>query len=220
MDQSASVGGDVILYDGRDASWTPVTPDLGPYVFAVADSGVSRSLSTSSYPRRVDESRDAMVRVNQLLGTNLSALAELRPTDLSSIESADEDAMPAVLKRRIRHIITETARVHEGVEALNRGDWPRFGALMTASGRSSALDYEISHPNVEELVEVARGIQGVAGARMMGGGEGGIALILLERDLVPALRSTLAETYYARHNVPAFEPVKVFRFAAGADQYP
>ena len=91
MDQSASVGGDVILYDGQMASWSPVTPELGSFAFAVADSGVTRSLATSSYPRRVEESREALLRANQLLGANYTALAELNENDLSYIEKlADE----------------------------------------------------------------------------------------------------------------------------------
>ena len=65
------------------------------------------------------------------------------------------------------------------------GDWTRFGQLMTASGRSSATLYEISHPRVEELVAEALTVEGVLGARMMGGGEGGAALILLARTPCP-----------------------------------
>ena len=91
---------------------------------------------------------------------------------------------------------------------------------MTASGRSSALDYEISHPMVEELVSIAITVPGVAGARMMGGGEGGIALILLERGAVPDLQATLTDSYYARHPLSGDDPIKIFRFAPGAGQYP
>jgi galactokinase len=220
MDQSASTGGNVILYDGRQVSWSPVAPDLGSYVFAVADSGVSRSLATSSYPRRVDESQEALILTNRLLGTNFQALAELEARELAVIERASDEAIPGVLKRRIRHIVTETARVRDGVEALNQGDWRQFGALMSASGRSSAIDYEISHPQVEELVASAIAVPGVAGARMMGGGEGGIALILLEREAVPGLRSRLFNAYYSRYPVPGGDPIKIFRFAQGAGQYP
>jgi galactokinase len=220
MDQSASVGGDVILYDGRNASWSPVTPELGEFVFAVADSGVKRALATSSYPRRVDESREALRKVNQLLGTSVSSLAELPAGDLAAIEDADDSIIPAVLKRRIRHIVTETGRVNEGVKALHRADWPLFGALMTASGRSSAIDYEISHPKVEELVAIANTVPGVAGARMMGGGEGGIALILVERTAVSAMRQKLSKTYYSRNPLPGDDPVMIFRFSPGAGQYP
>ena len=61
----------------------------------------------------------------------------------------------------------------------------RFGALMTASGKSSAIDYEISHPRVEDLVAMSLELEGVLGARMMGGGEGGTALILANKASIP-----------------------------------
>jgi galactokinase len=216
MDQAASVGGNVILYDGATAGWTEIAPELGEYVFAVADSGVSRSLGTSSYPRRVDESKLALTAVNRLLGTRAASLAAIDLPSLTKIEQASEDVIPQTLKRRVRHVITEVARVREGLEAMHRADWLRFGALMSESGRSSAIDYEISHPRVEELVAIAETVPGVAGARMMGGGEGGIALVLLPRHAVPALVTTLSEQYYARFQISKPDPAKVFRFAAGA----
>ena len=65
MDQSASVAGGIILFDGRTTSSTPMSPDLGPYVFAVADSGVEHELSVSSYPRRVAESAEALTIIQR-----------------------------------------------------------------------------------------------------------------------------------------------------------
>jgi galactokinase len=216
MDQAASVGGKVILYDGSNATWEKVNPDLGSFVFAVADSGVSRALASSSYPLRVEESRDALNRVNVLLGSDFGALADLDQTELTAVESATKEAFPGTLKRRVRHVVTETNRVREGLDAMERGDWRRFGALMSDSGRSSAEDYEISHPLVEELVAIARDVPGVAGARMMGGGEGGTALILLENDAVPGLVAELDQHFYRTHPVSSSPPVNVFRFADGA----
>jgi galactokinase len=92
-----------------------------------------------------------------------------------------------------------------------------FGRLMTASGRSSATLYEISHPRVEALVGEALGCCGVLGARMMGGGEGGAALILLPRGRVPELERELRKGYY-RHYGMAGRPglLHPCAFAPGA----
>ena len=126
-----------------------------------------------------------------------------------------------VLAQRTRHVVAETARVHEGREAMIAGDWARFGRLMTASGRSSATLYEISHPRVEELVADALGVDGVLGARMMGGGEGGAALILLPREAVPALERTLGSGYFQRHGMADREGlIHACAFAPGAATLP
>src|SRR3954470_2413978 len=47
MDQSASISGGVIAFDGATLAVERLSPHLGDLVFAVADSGVKRSLSTS-----------------------------------------------------------------------------------------------------------------------------------------------------------------------------
>ena len=85
--------------------------------------------------------------------------------------------------------------------ALRAADWPEFGRLMTESGRSSATDYDISHPRVEELVREILAVDGVLGARMMGGGGGGTALTLLRKDRLGALETALRGGYYRRYGL-------------------
>jgi galactokinase len=220
MDQSASVGGNVILFDGATVSWQAIVPDLGDFVFTVADSGVSRSLGASSYPTRVEESRTALATANRLLPRTYGSLSEIEQADLEWLLKTGDDAMPLVYKRRVRHVVTERERVAAGVEAMRAADWPRFGELMNASGASSADDYEISHPDVEQIVAIALATPGVVGARMMGGGEGGTALLLLEKRQTDAVRRRLDERYYARRGMDASRAVRVFQFARGASLEP
>jgi len=201
MDQSASVAGGAILFDGATEAVTRLTPDLGDYAFVVMDSGVKRSLATSSYPNRIEEARTLLALLGANFGWELEHLAALTRTQLDIVLASGEDVVPAVLKRRLRHIVSETARVVEGTEALRHADWFAFGRLMSASGRSSAVDYEISHPRVEALVEDALTIEGVLGARMMGGGEGGAVLALVANHRVPALRESLSTGYFRRYGL-------------------
>lgn len=214
MDQSASVHGDVILFDGATLDVEPLTPDLTGYVFAVADSGVSRSLASSSYGERVRECEAARAEASSILGRELPSLAIVSTADLPVLERSH---LSTLLFRRVRHIVTESVRVQHGIDAMAMSDWKAFGALMNASGRSSALDYEISHPRVEELVTEAQAVEGVLGARMMGGGEGGTALILAERDAIPRLTDALHTGYYRRYPIDArHDALAVVHFAPGA----
>jgi galactokinase len=214
MDQSASVAGGFILFDSSDVSFEKLQPDLGDHVFTVADSGVSRSLGQSSYPVRVMEAKQALELANDILNRQYSSLAEVTFEDLDELSIVVPDRLSETLFRRIRHVVTECARVKMGYEALEKADWEMFGELMTESGRSSATDYEISHPMVEELVAHALDVEGVVGARMMGGGEGGTALILIRKSAIPKLERLLTERYYNAHGV---EPgIHVFQSAPGA----
>jgi galactokinase len=215
MDQSASISGGVIAFDGATLAVERLSPSLGDLVFALADSGVKRSLSTSSYPRRVEESRQALELARGQLGGAIPHLAAINQEQLEALVRTD--ILPEVLLRRVRHIVAETARVAVGRAAMVAGDWTRFGQLMTASGRSSATLYEISHPRVEELVAEALTVEGTLGARMMGGGEGGAALALISRDAVPRLEETLRSGYYARHGMADRDGlIHICAFAPGA----
>ncbi|MDQ3467413.1 MAG: hypothetical protein M3411_04160 [Chloroflexota bacterium] len=216
MDQSASVAGGVIAFEGATNGVRQLAPDLGDLVFAVADSGVERSLGASSYPIRVEESTRALALAQQRLSREVPHLAALSAADLTTL-TEHADPLPDPLFQRVRHIVTETARVKEGISALASADWPRFGELMTASGRSSATDYTISHPRVEALVGEALAVSGILGARMMGGGEGGSVVILVRRDRVDALDATLRDGYFRRYGMAdRADLIHPCAFAAGA----
>src|SRR5215210_3008728 len=215
MDQSASISGGVIAFDGATLAVEQLSPRLGDLVFAVADSGVKRSLSTSSYPRRVEESRQALELARDRLGKAIPHLAAMTQEQLDALDR--DDVLPEPLLKRVRHVVEETARVAAGRAAMIASDWTRFGELMTASGRSSATLYEISHPRVEELVSEILTVKGTLGARMMGGGEGGAALALIPRDAVPLLEETLRSEYYARYGMADRDGlIHICAFAPGA----
>jgi galactokinase len=78
--------------------------------------------------------------------------------------------------------VSEIARTLAGVDALRIGDYTEFGRLMYASHASLRDDYEVSCPELDAIVELARQSEGVFGARMTGGGFGGSAIILAQKN--------------------------------------
>lgn len=219
MDQSASVSGGVIAFDGATLAVERLSPALGDLVFAVVDSGVERSLGASSYPARVAESRQALEIAQQALSSDIPSLAAVTPEQLAELEA--RNLLPPLLAKRVHHVVEETARVAAGRRAMIAGDWYAFGRLMTASGRSSARLYEISHPDVEALVSTALDVPGVLGARMMGGGEGGAALVLLNSGASERLHAALHDSYFQPRGMehrPGL--VHLCRFAPGAATVP
>ena len=200
MDQAASVAGGVIRYDAATVSFEQLTPDLGDQVFVVVSSGVVHRLGESAYPVRVRETSELLAIAKRELGaeapTNVASLTAEQVDRLQDAGSID-----GVLVDRARHVVSEARRVAAGYEALLAGDWPRFGKLMTESGRSSATDYDVSHPQLEELVAEANDVDGVLGARMMGGGGGGSILALVRHDRTEALATSLDAGYFARHGL-------------------
>lgn len=196
MDQSASVYGGLIEYDGATGRVGQITSDLGEYRLLVVNSGVVRSLATSVYPDRVRETAEALRMLRELWQPSLPSLAAIAFVKLQQVIDLLVDGREPILAKRVRHVVTETQRVRRAVSAVSRFDWPEVGSLMYESGQSSAFDYEVSHPAVERLVSICMGHEGVLGARMMGGGQGGSVLTLVADNAVSGLIARLNREYF------------------------
>lgn len=159
--------GSAMLLDCRARTADYVTLPRDP-AFAVLDSGVRHALVDGGYAKRLAQVR----RAEQHLGISL------RDACLDDLGALDDP----LLERRARHVITENQRVHAFAAALTAHDGPLAGQLMLDSQRSLAGDYEVSCPEVDDLVTACLNA-GALGARMTGGGFGGsvIALVPAER---------------------------------------
>ena len=102
--------------------------------------------------------------------------------------------LPDLIGRRVRHLVTENARVLEAVAALDAGDYARLGALMTASHASMRDDYEITETSVD-LAVVTACASGALGARMTGGGFGGCVLALVRADEVDRVSAAVTAAF-------------------------
>jgi galactokinase len=98
--------------------------------------------------------------------------------------------LEAGLEKRVRHVRTENERVRAFAAALERGDLEECGRLLLASHASLRDDYEVSVPELDDLVERAVAA-GALGARLVGGGFGGSILALAEAARADALAAEL-----------------------------
>jgi galactokinase len=134
----------------------------------VIDSGVRRSLAGTGYAERRAE-----------------------------LERALAGGRDAVASRRLRHFVSENARVEEAAAALERGDTAAVGAVMAAGHASLRDDFEVSTPELDLLVELAVGA-GAIGARMTGGGFGGSIVAIAPAEDCPAIAAGVASGYQER----------------------
>jgi galactokinase len=140
----------------------------------------------------------------------VASLREISPEGLDgAIGRLDDEA----LRRRVRHVVTENARVLEVVELLRQGRPRDLGRAMLASHRSLRDDYEVSAPELDIAVEAAVGA-GALGARMTGGGFGGCAIALVDAGAVEAVTEEVQSAF----DTNRFAPPEVWpaRAAAGA----
>jgi N-acetylgalactosamine kinase len=115
-----------------------------------------------------------------------------------------------VLLRRARHVFSEAERVNAAEEALRAGDAAAFGRLMDASHTSCRDDYDVSCPELEELIRIAKEA-GALGARLTGAGFGGCTVNLVAHAGVAAFL-TRVDRYFYQSRLPHSERVGNYRF--------
>jgi galactokinase len=192
MDQFASAcgtEGHALYFDTRSLEWQPVPLPPGTAV-VIADSGVRRSLATSAY----NERRAACEQAVEVLRQYMPNIRSLR--DVSSVEfAAYSEFLPPIVRKRAEHVVKEIGRVQDAVVALRRGDAKLFGGLMF-SGHTSLRDlYEVSCPELDTLVSIARQQPGCYGARLTGAGFGGCTVNLVNVASAEAFIENLKAGY-------------------------
>jgi galactokinase len=171
MDQLASaagVAGHALLIDCTSETVSPVPLPTDVEVVAI-HSGVTRALAGSAYAER----RAACEQAADLLGP-------LRAASMADLAGIDDP----VVRRRARHVVTENQRVVAMADALAAHDPVAAGALMADSHVSLRDDFEVSTPELDELVERLGATRGVYGARLTGAGFGGCVVALCEPGAV------------------------------------
>jgi galactokinase len=170
LDQLASVYGrqrEALLIDLRDRS-TQLVALPKDLELAVIDSATRHDHASGGYNTRRAECE--------------AACAHLGVASLRELEGRSEhevlDRLPPPLDRRVRHVLSENARVREAVTVLREDGTARLGELLQASHRSLRDDYEVSTAELDRLVAIADADTDVLGARLVGGGFGGSVLAL------------------------------------------
>ncbi|MGA0846773.1 MAG: galactokinase, partial [Luteolibacter sp.] len=166
MDQFASAFGQsnrLVLIDCRSGE-----PELVPFenpdlTVIIANTMVHHELNDGGYAARRKNTEDAL----KIIGR--ASWRDVTEEDLN----AHWDRLADPINRRARHVVGEIARTIAAAEALRRNDFELLGPLMAASHDSLRDDFEVSCPELDKMVEIAREIGrhgGVIGARMTGGG--------------------------------------------------
>jgi galactokinase len=202
IDQSAALlctGGHALLLDCATLRTVQVPFRPGPdgVCALVIDTRVAHALVSGEYAARRAECEQAA----RLLG--VAALGTV-----TDPRAADELADP-VLRRRARHVITDSARARAmaavlldsadgGLDpAAADGVYRFIGKSLTEGHASLRHDFEVSWPAADVAVDAAVAA-GAYGAKMIGGGFGGSVLALMPAGQQPAVRAAVAAAFAGR----------------------
>jgi galactokinase len=167
----------------------PFGPAEAGFVALVIDTKVAHALVSGEYAARRAECEEA---ARQLGISSLGSLTTLPPL-------ADP-----VLRRRARHVFTDSARARAIADALDSqrvaetiGVYRLIGELLTEGHASLRDDFEVSWPEADITVETALAA-GALGAKMIGGGFGGSVLALVPKDRLLAVRAAVSAEFERR----------------------
>jgi len=191
MDQFASGLGranHALMLDCRSLSYVDIPVTLGDHRIVIISSQVKRELALSAYNERRAQCEEGVALFRQY-DPSVQALRDVT-LDLVNAHASE---LSDIVRRRCSHVVSENMRVLNASAALGSGDLEEFGALMNESHQSLRDNFEVSCDELDCLVDIAQGTDGVLGSRMTGAGFGGCTVTLIHRDAMESLKVGLAD---------------------------
>jgi galactokinase len=205
MDQFASVFGkqeSVIRLDCRSLEYEYFPFPTDEHLLILCDTTVKHSLADSEYNNRREECEKGVAILKQF-DPGISSLRDVRP----ALVEQHKDLLGEVVYRRCKYVTSEIERVRQASDFLIQNNLPAFGEKMFETHHGLQYDYEVSCPELDFLVDTARKVNGVLGARMMGGGFGGCTINLVKREAAEQFETLIKQSYINQFGIvlPCFQ---------------
>jgi galactokinase len=209
MDQFAVLygqAGHAIKLDCRSLGFVYIPAKAEEYSFILCNSGVKHKLAASEYNTRRKECEQGV----NILSQYFEGIRTLRDASHDQLKKC-ADSLPGNIYKRCTYVIDENIRVLRACEAMEGNDIAELGKLMFATHGGLKDMYEVSCEELDQLVDIAGNCEGVAGARMMGGGFGGCTINLVKNDAVSRFINKVSDEYYKMKNTKS----EIFKVAIG-----
>lgn len=194
MDQFINIFGkdnQALRLDCRSLEYEYYPFDNEDFRIVLCDSKVKHELSSSEYNVRRQQC-EAGVKILQKKNSSVKSLRDATLQMLNDVKSE----MEPVIFNRCKYVVEENMRVEKACEALKEADFEAFGELMFASHAGLQHEYEVSCEELDILVEQAKKIDGLIGARMMGGGFGGCTINLVKKESAESFTEKIKALYH------------------------
>jgi len=180
MDPFASLhgkAGHLMKLDCRSLEYEYIPFDFPDIRIILVNSMVSHSLASSEYNLRRQQCEEGVA----ILKNYEPSIHSLRDLESRVLED-HRDELDETVYKRCHFIVEENHRLLDGCEDLRNNDLDAFGKLMYASHAGLSKEYEVSCKESDFLVNEISKLNGVKGARQMGGGFGGCIITLVDHN--------------------------------------
>ena len=195
LDQASSMyGQEGALVKSDFRSNTFETVSLGPTVaFMMVKSNAKHALVDGAYASRRKACEDAAAYFASVLRKPVTHLRDVTAAEWILYRGG----LSETTAKRAVHPIGEDERVLQGAALLEKGDLKGFGALMYDSHESSRNWFENSCEELDVIVDAAKAIPEVYGARLSGGGFGGSCCLLVDPTAADKIAAAITKEYKA-----------------------
>ncbi len=150
--------------------------------FFIIDTKIKHSIAAEGYKNRIEEKN----KIEKIIKENFNICIK------DAVIKAIEDYIfysrvilkinDAILNKRFNHFVSETQRVLNFYDKINKNDILNAFSFLNQSHVSLSNLYEVSITQIDELMLDIQKIENVLGARMIGGGFGGSCLVVSKKD--------------------------------------
>ncbi len=196
LDQASSLfgkAGALVKSDFRYNTFETVSMGEG-VAFMMIKSNAKHALVDGAYASRRQACEDAAKYFASVLRKDVTHLRDVTMAEWVLYRGG----LSETTAKRAVHPIGEDERVLQGAALLDKGDLKGFGALMYDSHESSRYWFENSCEELDAIVDAAKAIPEVYGARLSGGGFGGSCCLLVDPAAADKIAAQITREYKAK----------------------
>ena len=186
-----------ILLNCNDLTPKYIDIDFGEFEILLLDTNIKHNLAGTEYNTRVKECNQALKTINWV---NDKKYENLSQVSIEEINNAKNDLSINQFKRAV-FVFNENRRAIKSAELIENNDLSEFGKLMYKSHEGLKNNYEVSCRELDFLVDQIKKIDGVIGARMMGGGFGGCTVNLVKRNKTKEIVTNIKKNYKSNFGI-------------------
>ncbi|MBK8922951.1 MAG: galactokinase [Saprospirales bacterium] len=178
MDQYAVLFGrkdQVICLDCQSLQFQYYPLDIAGHSLVLVNSRIKHALAAGSGYNARRQSCERVVAALRQQDASVHSLRDVSPAALESFRPLLDPTDYC----RAAYVLKENDRVRRTVEALEKRELELVGELLYQSHAGLQTEYDVSAPELDLLVDLARREKSVLGARMVGGGFGGCTINLI-----------------------------------------
>jgi galactokinase len=181
-----------------EAAQQTVSLPAEEYLFVLVHSQTQPRDFKRVFRKRSEELSEVQSQINTFF--DVPYLGMLTGEDHEWLDKLVEDD---ILKKRLRHIVNENTRVHMAADLLSQQKPEAFGKLLFDAHDSLAYDFEVSTREMDLLVQIASGLEGVAGAGLAGRNFEQTTLNLVKKEFLEGFSQKISAEYKQKTGMDA-----------------